>query len=122
MLKKFLGSCHCKAIQFEFYAKTKVDLIKCNCSICTHTSYLHLIIPHKNFYLKKGSDLINTYTFNKNLAKHFFCQICGIKSFYQPRSHQDSFSINFNSVIDPPTINKIIAFDGKNFEKNIEKL
>jgi len=107
MLRKFSGSCHCGAIQFEFYSKTQVDLIKCNCTICTHTNYLHLIIPHKNFYLKKGKDLISTYEFNKNLAKHFFCKVCGIKSFYQPRSHQESFSINFNSILNPPKINKI---------------
>ena len=117
MLRKYSGGCHCKAIQFEFYSKAQVNLIKCNCTICSHTNYLHLIIPHKKFYLKKGKDLINTYEFNKNLAKHFFCKLCGIKSFYQPRSHQDSFSINFNSILNPPKINKIIDFDGKNFEK-----
>ena len=122
MLRKFLGGCHCRAVQFEFYSKTQVDLIKCNCTICSHTNYLHLIIPHKNFYLKKGKDLINTYEFNKNLAKHFFCKVCGIKSFYQPRSHQESFSINFNSILKPPKINKIIDFDGKNFENNIKKI
>ena len=60
--------------------------------------------------------------FNTKLAKHFFCSVCGIKSFYQPRSHQDSFSINFHSILSPPKINKVIDFDGKNFEKSLKDI
>ena len=122
MQKKFTGSCHCKSICFEFLSKTTVNVIKCNCSICIHTNFLHLIIPHKSFNLIKGKELISVYSFNTNLAQHYFCKICGIKSFYQPRSHQNAYSINFNSILNPPKINKIINFNGKNFKKSLEKL
>ena len=122
MSEKYLGNCHCKAVSFEFYSKNVVDVIKCNCSICTHTNYLHLIISHKDFNLLKGSELLSAYKFNTNLAKHLFCRICGIKSFYQPRSHNNSYSINFNSICNPPKINKVINFNGKNFEANIAKI
>ena len=122
MNDEYLGGCHCKAISFRFYSHNEVDIIKCNCSICLHTNYLHLIIPHKNFKLLKGSELLTTYQFNTNLAKHLFCKLCGIKSFYQPRSHKNSFSINFNSILNPPKINKIVDFNGKNFEKNLKKI
>ena len=122
MEEKYTGNCHCKAICFEFYCSNVVDLIKCNCSICNHTKFLHLIVPHRKFNLLKGKELLVTYMFNTKLAKHFFCSVCGIKSFYQPRSHQDSFSINFHSILSPPKINKVIAFDGKNFEKNLKDI
>ena len=119
---KYLGGCHCKSVRFEFYSTAKVDLIKCNCSICTHTNYLHLIIPQKYFKLLKGNDVLNTYKFNTNSAKHLFCKICGIKSYYQPRSHSNSYSINFYSIINPPKIRKIINFSGKNFEENLKNI
>ena len=121
MKNKYLGSCHCEAIMFEFYSKKVVELIKCNCSICYHNSYLHLIIPHKQFKLLKGKTKIKTYQFNKKLAEHYFCVDCGIKSFYQPRSHKDSYSINYNSIKKPaPNIDKIINFNGKNFEASLD--
>ncbi len=121
MKNKYLGSCHCEAIMFEFYSKKVVELIKCNCSICYHNSYLHLIIPHKQFKLLKGKTKIKTYQFNKKLAEHYFCEDCGIKSFYQPRSHKDSYSINYNSIKKPaPNIDKIINFNGKNFEASLD--
>ena len=86
MEEKYKGNCHCKAIYFEFYCSNVVDLIKCNCSICNHTKFLHLIVPHRKFNLLKGKELLVTYMFNTKLAKHFFCSVCGIKSFYQPES------------------------------------
>ena len=27
-------------------------------------------------------------------AKHLFCKICGVKSFYVPRSHPNGYSVN----------------------------
>ena len=123
MMKRYKGNCHCKEVRFIFYARSAVELIKCNCSICSHTNYIHLIVPHKDFKLIKGKNNLKTYQFNKNLAKHFFCKICGIKSFYQPRSHKNAYSINFNSIhIPKPKIKNIIEFDGINFEKNIKSI
>lgn len=120
MRNKYLGGCHCGAIMFEFYSKKIVELIKCNCSICSLNSYLHLIIPHKEFKLLKGKNKIKTYQFNKKLAEHYFCLDCGIKSFYQPRSHKNSYSINYNSIKKPaPNVGKIIDFNGKNFEASL---
>ena len=52
-----------------------------------------------------------------------FCNACGVKSFYTPRSHQNSISININ-CINSDTVKsiKIINFDGKNWDKNITKI
>ena len=120
--KKFQGSCHCKKVLFYFFSPSKVKVIKCNCSICKHLSYLHLIIPHDDFKLLSDNKYLRTYKFGTMNAYHLFCLECGIKSFYQPRSHSKSFSINYNSIINPPTILKIIEFDGKNFEKSLETI
>jgi hypothetical protein len=66
----------------------------CNCSICTKSGYLHLTVTQARFKLLSGSDALVTYQFNTGAAKHLFCSVCGIKSFYVPRSHPDGFSVN----------------------------
>ena len=50
-MAKYRGSCHCKAIIFEVEANEDAEIEKCNCSICTMSGYLHLIVPEKNFSL-----------------------------------------------------------------------
>ena len=76
--------------------------------------YKHLFIEHNDLKIIKGAELITEYFFGTKKAKHFFCKVCGIKSFYQPRSHPDSFSVNLKCVDEPPEIKNIIYFDGKN--------
>ena len=52
-----------------------------------------------------------------------FCSVCGIKSFYVPRSHPDGWSVNFR-CLDPKDFTSVITieFDGKNWENNVAKL
>ena len=118
-----LGSCHCKQIQFEVLGEKNIKVLDCSCSICSILNYKHYIVDKSQFKLLKGKKYLSTYTFNTNVAKHLFCKNCGIKSFYIPRSHPDSISVNLNCV-HPKTINKvkIIKFDGKHWKKNINKI
>jgi hypothetical protein len=52
-----------------------------------------------------------------------FCTECGVKAFYQPRSHPNKYSINFRCVKKGTLkIENTIEFDGKNWEKNINSL
>ncbi|MFL2683029.1 MAG: GFA family protein [Alphaproteobacteria bacterium] len=120
---KHLGSCHCKQIQFEVIGKNNIQVLDCSCSICSILNYKHYVVDKSQFKLLKGKKYLSTYTFNTKVAKHMFCKICGIKSFYIPRSHPDSISINLN-CINSKTINKvkIIKFDGKHWKKNINKI
>ena len=110
--KKYYGGCHCQKVIFEFISPIKVKLIKCNCTICKPTRYLHLIIPHEDFKLISKIKNIQSYQFGTKKAKRF----------YQPRSHQNAFSINYNSIKGPPKICQIVKFDGSNFEKNLNNL
>lgn len=122
MIKKYSGCCHCKRVKFQFLSYTNVDILKCNCSICSMTEYQHLIIKHINFKLIKGKKCLIPYSFNTKKASHLFCKVCGIKSFYQPRSHPDSYSINYKCIKDPPKVRKIIFFNGKNFKQALKEL
>ena len=112
-MKEYFGGCHCGEIKFKFCSNEAVEIWKCNCSICEMLDYEHLFIGHDDFKIIKGNGLITEYSFGTKKAKHFFCKGCGIKSFYQPRSHPRSFSVNLKCVESPPEIKNIVCFDGK---------
>ena len=111
------GSCHCGAVKIEVDAPADIEVYECNCSMCQRVGFLHLIVPAARFRLVSGSDGLSTYTFNTGVAKHSFCQVCGVKSFYVPRSNPDGFSVNLR-CLDRVTIRsvKILPFDGQNWE------
>lgn len=97
------GGCHCGAVKFEVDAPAFLDVVECNCSICTMTAFLHLIVPRSRFRLLAGAADLANYTFNTGVAQHFFCSRCGIKSFYIPRSNPDGYSVNAR-CLEPQTI------------------
>jgi hypothetical protein len=111
------GSCHCGRVRFEVVAPEEPEVSECNCSICSRTGYLHLIVPKDRFKLLSGADALSTYTFNTGTAQHLFCSVCGIKSFYVPRSHPDGVSVNAR-CIDSGTIKRmhVKSIDGRNWE------
>ncbi len=112
----FTGSCHCGAIRFAVEADEHPSCQECNCSICSMTGFIHLIVPRSAFKLLQGQDKLSTYTFNTGTAKHTFCSICGIKPFYVPRSNPDGYDVNVRCLKPPPDNFKLEAFDGQHWE------
>ena len=112
------GGCHCGRVRFEVIAPARIEVAECNCSICSKIAYLHLIVPAERFKLLSGSESLATYTFNTGTAKHLFCSVCGIKSFYVPRSHPDGFSVNAR-CLDPGTVEAmtVMQVNGREWEK-----
>jgi len=118
------GGCHCGGVRFEFDAPAEPTITLCNCSICApYGGYGHLIVPGERFRLLAGDDVLTAYTFNTGTARHLFCSVCGVKSFYVPRSHPDGFSVNVHCV-EPGTIRATHdrRFDGRNWERSRETL
>ncbi len=111
------GGCHCGAVRFEIRAPARLTVQYCNCSMCSKTGYMHLIVPAADFTLLSGASQLQTYTFNTGTAKHLFCTVCGIKSFYVPRSNPDGFSVNLR-CLDEGTVEQVTVedFDGRNWE------
>jgi len=116
---KLAGGCHCGAVRFEIAIAEsgRLDMLDCNCSICAKSGYLHLIVGHRDFHLLHGRDQLTSYRFGTGAAEHLFCRICGIKSFYQPRSHPDCWSVNFRCLEGTQGLKtRVRAFDGRNWE------
>jgi len=110
------GGCHCGAVRFEAYLPEEpVSALDCNCSVCRMTGYLHVNVPHDRFELVSGRDDLASYRFGTGAAEHLFCRHCGVKSFYQPRSHPDCWSINANCLDNPLELD-VEKFDGSNWE------
>lgn len=119
---KYKGSCHCGAVTFEVEALKHLEANECNCSICSKSRFLHLIVPKSKFLLLTGSSSLSTYTFNTRVAQHRFCSICGVKSFYVPRSNPEGISVNIRCLDVEPEFIQITPFDGQNWEENAHKL
>jgi hypothetical protein len=113
------GGCHCGRVRFEVRAPATLRVLDCDCSICRKTGYLHLTVRAEDFTLLCGEEALSTYTFNTGTARHLFCSVCGIKSFYVPRSHPDGFSVNAR-CLDEGTVRELLVtpLDGRNWERS----
>ena len=110
------GGCHCGAVRFEAeLPEPPVSALDCNCSVCAMTGFLHVMVLHSDFELITGRGQLTSYRFGTGTAEHLFCKTCGVKSFYQPRSHPDAWSVNAH-CLDEPVELAIERFDGKNWD------
>lgn len=113
------GSCHCGRVRFEVEAPASIEAIDCNCSICSKTGFLHLIVPRARFHLLAGEADLTEYRFGSGIARHSFCKVCGVKAFYIPRSNPDGVDVNVR-CLEPETISalSVTPFDGRNWESS----
>lgn len=114
------GGCHCGRVRFEVRAPARLTATDCNCSMCAKSGYLHLMVGAQQFTLLQGAEHLVEYTFNTGTARHLFCAVCGIKSFYVPRSHPDGFSVNVH-CLDAGTVSGMTVkpFNGQEWEASV---
>ena len=118
-LKPRAGGCHCGAVRFEVDLPDAIEVENCNCSICRMSGNIHVIVPSSRFRLIRGADALVAYTFNTEKAQHKFCRVCGVKSFYIPRSNPDGLAVTWRCLDDWDALNVTINdFDGVHWEQN----
>ena len=117
------GGCHCGAVRFRITLPERIEVRRCNCSICRRTGYQHLTVPRAHFSLLAGEEDLQEYRFNTGIARHLFCRHCGIKSFYVPRSHPHAYSVHLACVDLPASVEVSWGeFDGANWERHIDEI
>ncbi|XP_035639077.1 centromere protein V-like isoform X1 [Oncorhynchus keta] len=118
---KHTGACHCGAVRFEVWNSPDLLVFDCDCSICTKKQNRHFIVPKIQFTLLQGWDHLTTYTFNTHAAKHTFCRICGVQSFYTPRSNPDGYGVAPH-CLDTGTVRSVTVekFCGKKWEESMQ--
>ena len=73
----YKGSCHCGKVTFELVSDLKPAL-RCNCSICKRKSAVMVTAKEGSFRITGGEEHLTLYQFNTNVARHYFCKVCGI--------------------------------------------
>ena len=117
------GGCHCGAVRFAVELPSAIEVEECNCSICGKSGNIHVIVPASRFELLQGEEALTRYTFNTGAAQHLFCKICGVKSYYIPRSNPDGIAVTWRCLDDWENLEVTInPFDGQNWEANAGKL
>jgi hypothetical protein len=114
----YQGGCHCGRVRFEVTTELE-QVVDCNCSICTKKGFLHLIVEPARFRLLSPEDAVQLYQFNTKTAKHYFCPVCGIHSYYIPRSHPQKIDVNVRCLegVDLQHLT-IRPFNGREWEKH----
>jgi hypothetical protein len=84
--------------------------------MCARTGFIHVIVPESKFRITSGREALTSYRFNTGVADHLFCSVCGVKSFYRPRSNPDGWSVNARCLDDASGLVTVEPFDGRNWE------
>ncbi len=104
MSEKRLLTCHCDKVKIEVTFDNGIENIRrCNCSLCRRKGYVMASVPLANLCVIEGHDHLNCYQWNTHVAKHYFCQHCGVYTHHQRRSNPTEYGINIACLagVDP---------------------
>ncbi|PIR75045.1 MAG: GFA family protein [Candidatus Magasanikbacteria bacterium CG_4_9_14_0_2_um_filter_42_11] len=110
------GSCHCGAVAYDVTMSLD-NTITCNCSMCGRAGTILAFVPAEKFTLLSGEDNLTSYTFNKKIIDHLFCNVCGIKPFGRGKDQDgnDTVAVNVRCLEDVDlTKLEPYHYDGKN--------
>ena len=110
-------TCHCGGIEAEVNVPENFEkVIRCNCSICKRKGYVMSMVAENDLKITKGEDLLTLYQYHTNIAKHYFCSLCGIYPFTRPRSNPKVYMINIACVegVNPFDYENVSVNDGNN--------
>lgn len=97
MKQRYEGSCHCGKVRFEVELDP-ADALVCDCSICTKKGVIIGRVDEDDLELLTPLEELTLYQFNKRIAKHYFCPVCGIHTFNRPRSAPERWAVNLRCL------------------------
>jgi len=64
--------------------------------------------------ITQGAELLTSYQFNTNTAKHYFCSRCGIYTHHQRRSNPNQYGVNVSCLdgVSPFDFQQVPVYDG----------
>jgi hypothetical protein len=74
------GGCHCGKVRFQAEVPEAVEVLDCNCSICTMTGFRHLIVPHRDFRLLSGNEHLSSYRSARARRSIFSAALAGSRA------------------------------------------
>ena len=91
------GSCHCEKVKFSILISKQhlfKGIYRCDCSLCIKKGIIMRPLAKEKFSLTEGKEFLNSYKWNKKIAEHFFCKICGVYTHHQRRRDPNQYSVN----------------------------
>jgi len=116
-MKQYKGSCHCGAVEFSFNRDQEISSgVRCNCSLCRRKGAVmsDFTIAPDEFKINAEDGALSMYQFAKKIAKHYFCNTCGIYPFHETLKKPGHYRVNLGCIdeIDANAIH-VELFDGK---------
>ena len=111
----YSGSSHCGAVSFSFHGPEIDRALKCNCSICLRkgTPMSAFTIAPEEIKIDASGETLSLYQFGTRVAKHYFCNRCGIYTFHETVRRPGHFRVNLGCVTRcSPLELPIEVFDG----------
>ena len=93
----YKGSCHCGSVKFSVETDLS-KVVQCNCSICKRKNAKMNLVPKDAITITHGEENLTIYQFGTNIAKHFFCKICGIYTHHQRKSDPNGIGVNLGCL------------------------
>ena len=87
--------------------------------------FLALIVEADELDILSGQERLREYQFGTKVARHLFCDTCGIHPFYVPRSHPNGYSVNLRCLHEFETLVsefEIKRFAGVRWEESIDDI
>lgn len=114
-MKDYQGSCHCGAVKFSFKAENIDKGLRCNCSICKRKGALMstFVLSPEELLLDAQEGALSVYEFDSKVAKHHFCNKCGIYTFHVTMRKPGHYRVNLGCLEDLDTFSlPFDVFDG----------
>ena len=94
------GSCHCGSVVFEFTGAEISSGLRCNCSMCEKKGAImtEYSVAPEDIEISVLSNSLSTYEFGSKIAKHHFCNKCGIYTFHQTMIKLGCYRINIGCI------------------------
>ena len=94
------GSCHCGSIAFQFESVKILEGLRCNCSLCRRKGAImtNFTVSPKEIEIQVEDGALSTYEFRSAVAKHHFCNKCGVYTFHQTMSKPGHYRINIGCI------------------------
>ena len=117
MTQHYEGSCHCGAIRFSYDGDEITKGLRCTCSICSRKGAMMSpeAIPMENLAVEADQADISLYQFGDKIAKHYFCNKCGIYTHNEMLRMPGHMRVNLGCIENLDTSGfEVTVFDGKN--------
>lgn len=87
------GQCHCGTVTFSVQSDLP-EFTTCDCSLCAMRGAVMVKVPKADLTVLTGADHLTLYQWNMKIARHFFCDQCGIYVFHNKRAAPDHYGVN----------------------------